>query len=74
MDKKNSCRRNFYIGILLLACSLLGGCGNQNDSSYQPEGQLGEELSVLEKEQLASHKGNESIQPDEGNSERIGEE
>ncbi len=67
-------RGKFTAGILLLTGSLLSGCGNRDDNSFQPEGQLREELSVLEKNQLVGQLENVSIELDEENFEQMGKE
>ncbi len=75
MNTKKSRRRPFLLGsIFLCAMASLNGCGNQNDNSYQPEGQLEEELSVFEREQSRIMKENASMESHEGTRERIGTE
>ena len=70
----NSYRGKCTAWILLLSSCLLSGCGNQDDHSYHPEGQLKEELSVLEKSQLVGQLENVSIELNEGNFETMGKE
>ena len=70
----SSYRGKVTAGILLLSSCLLSGCGNQDDHSYPPEGQLKEELSVLEKGHLVGQLENVSAELNEGNFEEMGKE